>query len=121
MIPDVVDTYRYTTLNYWQPDDPFGPDYLTNVTSWCATCHTRYMAASGSGETSSGDPIFTYRHTTQDNFLQCVQCHVAHGSNAAMGTNSQAVPWPGQTAGRGADSSLLRIDNRGVCVRCHTQ
>lgn len=120
-IADVANnTYVYTTLDYWQPLDPNAPSFGTNVTSWCATCHTRYEAGTGSGHTDSGDSIFTYRHaTTNGPGLQCVKCHVAHGSNATMGTNSQAVPWPGQTAGRGTDSSLLRIDSRGTCQKCH--
>jgi predicted CXXCH cytochrome family protein len=113
-------TYRYTTTDYWQPGDVNAPQYLSSVTGWCSTCHTRYNAPTGSGHTNSGDPIFTYRHATTNNLgLQCVQCHVAHGSNATMGTNSQAVPLPGQSGGRGPDSSLLRINNRGVCEKCH--
>lgn len=113
-------TYLYTTGDYWQPGDPFAPQYATAVTGWCSTCHTRYMAPNGSGHTNSGDPIFTYRHATTNGFgLQCVKCHVSHGSNASMGVNSQAVPWPGTTTARGTDSSLLRIDNRGTCQKCH--
>jgi predicted CXXCH cytochrome family protein len=122
-IADVTNnTYRYTTTDYWVPGDTNAPQYLTNVTAWCAQCHTRYMAPSGSGHTNSGDTIFTYRHATSENLnTPCVKCHVAHGSNATMGTNSQAVPLPGQTTGRGPDSSLLRINNRGVCEKCHTK
>jgi predicted CXXCH cytochrome family protein len=122
-IADVANnTYRYTTLDYWQPLDPNAPSFGNNVTAWCSSCHTRYNAPADSATTDSGDPIFKYRHaTTNGSGLQCVKCHVAHGSNATMGPNSQAVPWPGETAGRGTDSSLLRINNRGVCVQCHAK
>jgi len=38
-----------------------------------------------------------------------------------MGTNSGAVAWPDNstTPSGNARSSLLRLDNRGVCVQCH--
>jgi len=51
----------------------------------------------------------------------CQNCHVAHGSPAVMGTQSGAVPYPdGTTAATdNARSSLLRVDNRGVCRGCH--
>jgi predicted CXXCH cytochrome family protein len=121
-ILDVASTYQYTTVDYWQPADSNAPQYANNVTAWCSTCHTRYMAPNGSGSTNSGDPIYTYRHATTNGFgLQCVKCHVAHGSNASMGVNSQAVPWPGSSTPRGTDSNLLRIDNRGTCQKCHNK
>ncbi len=51
----------------------------------------------------------------------CENCHVAHGSSASMGTYSGSVAWPNSpTAPSGNErSSLLRLDNRGVCVGCH--
>jgi predicted CXXCH cytochrome family protein len=51
----------------------------------------------------------------------CQNCHVAHGAPATMGTESGAVPWPdGATSPNGnARSSMLRVDNRGVCRACH--
>ena len=51
----------------------------------------------------------------------CQTCHVAHGSAAVMGTYSGTVPWPdGATTPSGNQrSSLLRLDNRGICVGCH--
>ena len=51
----------------------------------------------------------------------CQNCHVAHGSPATMGTELGAVPYPdGSTAATdNARSSLLRVDNRGVCRGCH--
>jgi predicted CXXCH cytochrome family protein len=127
-----VSTYVYTTTDYWHPEDATSSgsaSYIANISAWCSSCHTRYLASAGSGETSSGDAIFKYRHTTTGTTFAgndttaptCVQCHVAHGSNAAVGTNSAAVALPGQSSGRGADSSLLRIDNRGVCQKCHNK
>ncbi len=129
-------THTYTTTDYWHPEDTNDAAYIANVSAWCSTCHTRYLAASGliPERTTSTDAIFTYRHRTDgaggptDNLSYqspqftptCVQCHVAHGSNAAnVGPNSQAVPWPGTTTARATDSSLLRINDRGVCQKCH--
>jgi predicted CXXCH cytochrome family protein len=115
--------YNYTTENYWEVDDENAPNFIVNASAWCATCHTRYLAGSKSARTNSGDAVYTYRHRT--NFASqgsptCVQCHVAHGSNASMGSYSSAVPFPdGSSAG--SDSRLLRIDNRGVCQMCHNK
>ena len=96
--------------------------FQANVAAWCTTCHTRYLAPSGSYKTNSGDAVFTYRHTGDNvsgdaaSNRNCIQCHVAHGSNAQM-PNSK-VEWPSGTATSG-DSRLLRVDDRGICVMCH--
>ncbi|MFN8630566.1 MAG: cytochrome c3 family protein [Chloroflexota bacterium] len=127
-----VSTYVYTTTDYWHPEDANSTgsgSYIANISNWCSSCHTRYLAGGNSADTNSGDAIFRYRHTTTGTTFAgndataptCVQCHVAHGSNAAVGTNSAAVALPGQSGGRGPDSSLLRIDNRGVCQKCHNK
>ncbi len=102
----------------------FGENYGSRgpqLALWCRQCHTRYDAPSGSGSTYSGDPIFAYRHMTTDASVNCVNCHVAHGTTASMGANSGAVRWPdGATTPSGnSRSSLLRVDNRGVCELCH--
>lgn len=96
--------------------------YLGNVAAWCTTCHTRYLAPSGSWGSSSGDAVFTYRHTGDNitaevgNNRNCIQCHVAHGSNASMA--GSAVEWPGGTE-KSTDSRLLRVSERGMCLMCH--
>ena len=118
-------TKVYTTANYWQVDDTNAPAFIANVSSWCTTCHTRYLAPSGSGSTSSGDAIFTYRHKSNDTAqgsASCIQCHVSHGSNAAMaGAESTASSSnPGSTVATGS-SKLLRINNRGTCQMCHNK
>lgn len=55
--------------------------------------------------------------------MVCLTCHFAHGSKATMGTTSGVVAWPnGATTPSGnARSSLLRLDNRGVCQNCHAK
>lgn len=117
-------TKVYTTTNYWLTSDSNGLEFAEKIAGWCSTCHTRYKAHY-EGSVNSGDPVFTYRHTSDyaeqgAGKRTCVQCHVSHGSNAAMGATSESVPFPDGTAG-GADSRLLRADNRGVCQMCHNK
>jgi predicted CXXCH cytochrome family protein len=132
-IPDAV-AKIYTTTNYWLSGDTNVPadataaltgtadatqdGYINNVANWCTTCHTRYLAPTGSYKTASGDATFMYKHRSNANYkagaANCITCHVSHGSNAAAGGGLQ----PGDTPA-GADSRLLRVDNRGTCSMCH--
>jgi cytochrome c553 len=148
-IPDATSKV-YTTSDYWSVTDRNVPNvagvalattetdgYITNVSQWCATCHTRYLAGSGSYKTPLTDPttgaidaVFTYRHRSNRNNSagvsrpNCIQCHVSHGSNVTMSGVAAAASLPGGAdlkagdAGYG-DSKLLRVNNRGTCVMCH--
>jgi len=136
-IPDTASKV-YTTLNYWAVQDRTVPavkggplpvatetdGYIANVSQWCSTCHSRYMAKAPDYETNSGDAVFTYRHTSGRTDKagasrpNCIQCHVSHGSNAAMTGASVGVN-PGDTPVTGNGSKLLRVNNRGTCVMCH--
>lgn len=99
-----------------QPSGTVGVTWRTQITAWCAACHTRYPAPRSAVTTPSGDAIFTYRHQTND--TECTQCHVAHGSNAAMpGDESSDVSYPDGSIS--SSSRLLKIDNRGTCQACH--
>ncbi|MHB8187257.1 MAG: hypothetical protein ACYDDU_14525, partial [Dermatophilaceae bacterium] len=138
--PNTV-TKIYTTGNYWRVSDDYDSDYITNVSAWCATCHTRYLATgsmtttttgqtttttyNAPGSTASGDAVYAYRHRSDGQMLgmpSCIQCHVAHGSNASMGTVSNGVTNPdGTPTATVGDSRLLRIDNRGTCQMCHNK
>jgi len=131
----------YNTLNYWRADDhnytgasianttAGSSAFIANTSQWCTTCHTRYLAnSSTSRKFSSGDAIYTFRHTSGakvEDSPSCMQCHVAHGSNAVMdGQFSKALKNPDGTAGAkvtlvSGDSRLLRTNNRGVCLMCH--
>lgn len=138
-IPDQP-TKKYTTADYWQTLAPgvpavsgktglpvASPDgFIANISDWCLTCHTRYEGKSGARSTPSGDAVYMYRHTTAkidvNGTRNCITCHVAHGSNAAMAGASSRVEMPGgavPTTGNASDSRLLRMDGRGVCVMCH--
>ena len=146
-IPDQPGTAReYTTDNYWATGmanvplnaTPFtaipstgaaAPDgYIQNVAAWCTTCHTRYLAGSGSYKTDSGDATYKFRHRSDANYKQnaanCITCHVSHGSNAVMdGANygsANNVADPGGTfPSATSNSRLLRVNNRGTCEMCH--
>ena len=77
---------------------------------------------------SSGDLTYHYRHAAGDIRLSmdgtvaagagtsigrsCVACHTAHGSSAQMTALANS-------ASLAADSALLRMDNRSICLRCH--
>ncbi len=119
----------YTTTNYWQVGNANAPQFRYQVAEWCTTCHTRYLAGSGSYKTDSTDAVFKYRHRSgyftsgeydaRSRRPDCIQCHVAHGSNASMGENSSSVAFPNGTGAGTGDSRLLRVNNRGTCQLCH--
>jgi predicted CXXCH cytochrome family protein len=104
------------TANDAPNGDPTNFD--TQMNNWCSTCHTRYLATTGTPyKTDSGDATFKYRHSNTSN-KPCTTCHVSHGSNAVMdGAYSSTFPYPdGSTA---PSSRLLKAGNRGTCQLCH--
>jgi predicted CXXCH cytochrome family protein len=138
VVPD-SGTKSYTTSDYWKVGDgnnTGGPivagkatdGFIANVSQWCSTCHTRYLAPSGSYQTpqqnAAGvtDANFTYRHRSDSVGVEkpnCIQCHVSHGSNAQMTGYADGVAQPDGATAPPGDSRLLRVDNRGTCVMCH--
>jgi predicted CXXCH cytochrome family protein len=147
-IPDAT-AKVYTTTNYWLSGDlnvpaggtaltgtavtttpGVGDGYVQNVAAWCTTCHTRYLAGSGSYKTALAgtstvngvaniDANYTYRHRSNANYkagaANCITCHFSHGSNASAGGGLN----PGDSTPTTGDSRLLRVDNRGTCSMCH--
>ena len=91
------------------------------MTAWCITCHTRYNGLPTGSSASSltamtpTDAIFMYKHGTTR--VGCEQCHVSHGSNAAM--TAQFSSTYVYADGTSEDSALLKVDNRGTCQLCH--
>jgi predicted CXXCH cytochrome family protein len=118
-IPDTA-TKVYTTTNYWQVADPNAPSFIAKISEWCATCHTRYL--SSTSYTESGDAVFSKRHisnqTTQGS-ASCIQCHVAHGSNASVAEASAGGVHSLEGVPAAAGGYLLRIDDKGTCRMCH--
>jgi hypothetical protein len=91
------------------------------ITAWCSACHTRHDQVTGA-DVDTGDDVYRFRHDVGQS--ECTQCHVAHGSNAAMtGTFSAVAPYPDAPGGAAAitspSSRLLKIANRGTCQGCH--
>jgi predicted CXXCH cytochrome family protein len=118
-------TKTYTTTNYWNVDYTEAPGVATNISAWCSTCHTRYLAGSNSAIVASGDAVFKYRHETDTGAAWtpiCIQCHVAHGSDATASRSASYAELPGGTEPVNPnvnDSRLLRLNSRGVCQMCH--
>lgn len=120
--------WNATTAGTYQEDAPNGlpATFDYQIDAWCATCHTRLLASTGTPyNTDSGDAVFKYRHGT--NVLPfargtaCTTCHVAHGTSAAM-TGPYTSNFSVSTviaSSTGADSFLLKLDNRGTCQGCH--
>jgi predicted CXXCH cytochrome family protein len=145
-IPDAA-TKVYTTENYWESWEKNNLKFEAKISSWCATCHTRLMAGSGSGNTPSGDAVFNYRHRAEYTEAEweslkhgktvaeggtlkakpsCIQCHVAHGTDATMSGSAQGVTFPNgkmteSPLAQKEDSFLLRLNSRGVCQTCHNK
>ncbi len=119
----------YTTGNYWEVEDENDPIFIQKISEWCSTCHTRLLAGGHGATTASGDAVYAYRHISDgasQSSPSCIQCHVAHGTDATMGEYSAEVALPNgvatsTTETASGDSFLLRIDNRGVCQMCHNK
>jgi predicted CXXCH cytochrome family protein len=136
-VPETANAAKvYSTSNYWQATDANEPNFILNVSKWCSTCHTRYLAPTESGSTDSGDEMFAFRHRSDSQSRgrpSCIQCHVAHGSNAMVspppsephppGSLANNVAHPVETNGgaamAGDGSRLLRITNQDTCTMCH--
>ena len=151
-IPDQPQASKvYTTTNYWDVSSPNTPmtaaeklepagtvtdGFLGGISAWCTTCHTRYLSTGASATT--GDLTYTYKHRSdeQANYKpDCIQCHVAHGTNAAMagaaslvaapdksdGVSGNAALTPNTTVGLTGyqNSDLLKVNDRGTCLMCH--
>ncbi len=55
---------------------------------------------------------------TDDDKMMCLTCHRAHGTDTSM--MNQALLEPGERGALPVGSMLLRRDNRGVCINCHS-
>jgi predicted CXXCH cytochrome family protein len=109
------------------------------VSTWCASCHTDYLASSGK---ESGTFDHAYRHTTTSDSYTCVRCHYAHGTDVTIMRDARGLtynqimadttnyPFTGATDRTAAvkdylldknpSSVLKRYTNMAVCWGCHT-
>jgi hypothetical protein len=76
--------------------------------------------SSGLLSSSQGRPADT---TLSSGAPRCITCHLSHGSPALMSTliTNQTSPGINQPGTPNLDSTLLRIDQRGVCQACHNK
>lgn len=102
--------------------------HLSNTSaSGCSRCHnpnvtgTSYNGTRGSagGNVKADYPYGEgeFRHE-----LQCMSCHVSHGTAAQMGPYSGIsvlMPDGSAVSAHNDRSSLLRLDGRGTCQSCH--
>ena len=91
------------------------------IAFFCAECHDRYLSSSAGLTTSTGDKLFMFQHDSgatstvgSNPNVSCVDCHNAHGTSATTTTLSSDP-----LSGTNGDSSLLKLDNRELCIQCH--
>lgn len=91
---------------------------------WCATCHDKYLAGSNnalvapgnnSRTQTSGDAYYTFRHNSSSS-VPCVDCHAAHGTSSVMTNTNTTYPTASLTTG----SILMKLDERSICLKCHS-
>lgn len=110
--------WNATTGSFNDAPNGLSASFTAEISAWCLTCHSRYLSTGWDDETP--DAIYKYRHTSNATSRNCITCHVAHGSNAAMwGAYSGNAPYPGNAKPANGSSRLLKIDNRGTCQACH--
>ena len=125
----VADNYTVVyTANLTRDLTLYGGNVTSVIGNWCGQCHTRYLAGIGSGSTANTTP-YLYRHMTDGLNGECLRCHSAHGTSANMTgwASASNMTWPDgnatkawQSGTEGQSSRLLTINNRGVCLQCHS-
>lgn len=111
--------------------------YTTGLNSFCGACHTDYNTekVTKSGSNLNGTYKEAYRHKVgmnwhgtvpglkfgQNSEVECLTCHVAHGTDQQWWTDWAAKSgWAGTVTGEDAGSSALkRLPNMSTCEACH--
>lgn len=111
--------------------------YGTNgvaISTFCAACHTDYLAKSSDTE-GTGVWSKAFRHSTTSSSYTCLKCHFAHGSDVSVILDAQdrgitraaTELFAGDTTkatayllDQNASSALKRYTNMSVCWKCHT-
>jgi len=109
----------YTTVSVANPVSGDGPATIDVINPLTAGSGVTGTSLNSSGVTTGSGHIDKLTFSAP----MCITCHVSHGSNAAMASSitSQSSPGFGQVAAPNLDSTLLRVDNRGVCQSCHSK
>lgn len=106
------------------------------MSTYCASCHTDYLAKSGS---ATGTFNQAYRHTTTSDSYTCVRCHYAHGTDVTVmmdaeghkvgdtlddkgtpETTDDIIATTDYMLDQNPSSALKRYTNMSVCWGCHT-
>jgi len=104
----------------YDPDGNYSTENWENLelTNFCLSCHTAYMENSANTTHNVNVNIGSITTTLplannggSNNTIICSTCHFAHGTSSSAGLYSSSGP--------SADSALLRLDNRDVCMDCH--
>ncbi len=111
--------------------NPVGKEQVawTNIDTFCQACHwDYYQTAAGSGDSNTGAYSSAKRHRIgmapsgkgydpakfllplEGGNVSCLTCHRVHGTSAQVGNK-----W------FSGGSTLLRLDERGVCQNCHNR
>lgn len=105
--------------------------YNNAISNFCVACHTDYLtgtsqnrhpvAQDGNNETVQAssangfNPELLALPVSSTGDVTCITCHFAHGTTAQVSTTTFNPPSPIRP------STLLRIDERGVCQNCHNK
>ena len=142
--PKTFDTYvpNFTTPMYKTATDP-----AKGMSGWCAACHDQYLSGGNSYIDANGRRRFHHAvnaamssnpdkksstlpldkasagtaQTDPNNQVDCLSCHVAHGTASVMSANARVEPTKSFPSSGPGFSALLRLDNRGVCQDCHNK
>ncbi len=75
------------------------------------------------GNTSTDLPLAKNSAATADddpgNYVMCLTCHRAHGTDSTMTDKAKVEPAQSSASSGPGQSTLLRMNNRGVCQNCH--
>ena len=121
-------------------------NYKSGMSAWCEGCHAVYGTPDGAS--GSPDNVAYHRHKmdvqlvsgtrllgtpttdlplndlgalgrTSEDLMNCATCHRAHGTDSTI--DGPYVTAAARTGLPSMNTSmLLRLDNRGVCINCHS-
>jgi hypothetical protein len=127
---DVETTGNIANL-YDSKSTGYVPDSGTEMSKYCAACHTDYL--SGTRTNNTGVYSVAHRHATAQDRLTCVRCHYAHGSEALTMKDANDNTFTDLTTKSGVgttaalqyladpnpSSAIKRYTGMSVCYACH--
>lgn len=129
---DAVFTFQHAVYKLINPLSP------GTGTPWVSTTTSDWGSGTDAGTVTAVSGVFNKTGTTT-HAPKCLACHVAHGTDASMtskvtsqfspgvnfsGSGSAQVVGPADGDGStnvALGSTLLRLNNRGVCESCHNK